>query len=279
MHHVRRQSDRHRRHRLAQVGDGHAHPRSQRDRCNGQGPGRGVHAVGHREVNRGDGSDCVGDGRGEHHPAGRVQEPGAVSEQPEIAVGVAPEHVLGRDPDVAGGEHPAFDRGGGVDRSPRPGQQDTDLFGSGDLHEATLILQNQVFSHVVGAQLDLAAAGQWATLAANLGPGHVGEHGLPVGGGEKLHDRRGLEDLQQASPQSGRQTRPHEQPDRIVSGQGILTGGDEAGIFDDLPQHRPGIGHHGDAVLADLIEEPVRPQTPGQCDSCAGHHRTAQADQ
>ena len=258
MHHVRRQSNRHRRHRLAQVGDCHTLPRPQRDRGDGQGPGRGVHPVGHRQVNRGDGSDGVGDRRGEHHPARRVQEPGTVSEEPEIAVGVAPEHVLGGDPDVAGGEHPAFDRRGGVDRSPRPSQQDTDLFGSGDLHEATLILENEVFGHVVGAQLDLAAAGQWPTLAADLGSGHVGEHGLPVGGGEELHHLRGLEGLQEASPQSGRQARSHEESDRVVAGQRTLAGGREAGVFDDLPQHRPGVGHHGDAVLADLIEEPVR---------------------
>ena len=53
----------------------------------------------------------------------------------------------------------------------------------------------------------------------------------------------------------------------------------ERRIVDDLAQHRPRVGHHRDAVLADLLDEPVRLQASRQRDAGAADHRAAQADQ
>ena len=56
--------------------------------------------------------------------------------------------------------------------------------------EAAVVLEDQVVLGVVGGQFDLAAAGQRPALAAELGARDVGQHGLPVGGGEELDDVR-----------------------------------------------------------------------------------------
>ena len=48
---------------------------------------------------------------------------------------------------------------------------------------------------------------------------------------------------------------------------GWLPCSDEAGLVDDVAQHGPGVGDHRDAVLADLLHEPVRLQAAGQRDA------------
>ena len=203
-----------------------------------------------------------------------MQEPGPVTEQPVVTIGVPPEHVLGGDPDVAGGEHPALDRRAGVYRSPRTSQQNPDLLAAGHLHESTIVLENEIRVDVVGAQFHLAAAGQGAALAADLDPGDVGQHRLTVGGGEEFHHLGRREHVEDPLPESGRHARTHEEPDRVVAGRR-----GETRVRDDLAQHRPGVGDHGDAVLADLIEEAVRRKPTGQRDPRAGHHRSTQTDQ
>ena len=76
-----------------------------------------------------------------------------------------------------------------------------------------------------------------------------------------LDDVRRRELLLHALPQSGRHARPDEQPHRVVAVQR------EVRIVDDVAQHRPRVGHHGDAVLPQFVHEAVGPQTTGQRDA------------
>ena len=117
------------------------------------------------------------------------------------------------------------------------------------------------------------APGSGRPLLPILGAGHVGQHRLPVGGGEELDDVRGCERVDDPLPQPGGHTRADEQPHRMVALQR------ERRVVDDVAQHRPGVGHHGDAVLTYLLDEPVPVQAPGQRDARAADDRAAQADQ
>ena len=83
--------------------------------------------------------------------------------------------------------------------------------------EAAVVLEDQVVLGVVGGEFDVAAAGQRPALAADLGAGHVGQHRLPVGGGEELDDVRGREHVDDALPQPGRHAGADEQPHRVVA--------------------------------------------------------------
>jgi len=76
----------------------------------------------------------------------------------------------------------------GIDRAARMGEQHADLARLRQPHESAVVLQDQVVVDVIGRELDVPAAGQWAPLAADLRPRHVGQNGLPVGGGEELDD-------------------------------------------------------------------------------------------
>ena len=122
----------------------------------------------------------------------------------------------------------------------------------GDLNEAAVVLQDQVLFGVVGTEFDAPGAGQRTALAADLGAGHIGQYRLPVGGGEELDDVGGRECVDDALPQSGWHAGADEQPHRMVAVQRKLR------VVDDVAQHRPGVGHHRDAVLANLLDEPVR---------------------
>ena len=153
------------------------------------------------------------------------------------------------------------------------GQQHAHLVGVGPPNESAVVLEDQVVLGVVGGQFDLAAAGQRPALAADLGAGHVGQHGLPVGGREELHDMGRLEHVDDALPQARRHTGADEQPHRMAAGRR------ERRIIDDLPQHRPGVRHHRDAVLTDLLQEPVRAQTPRQGDARAADDGAAERHQ
>ena len=70
------------------------------------------------------------------------------------------------------------------------GQQHADLVGVGLRTNPRVILEDQVVFGVVCGQFDVAAAGQRPALAAQLDARHAGQHRLPVGGGEELHDMR-----------------------------------------------------------------------------------------
>lgn len=72
-------------------------------------------------------------------------------------------------------------------------EQHPDLVDTGDLHEAAVVLQDQVMFGVVGPKFDTSGARQRTALAADLGASHVGQHRLSVGGGEKLDDVRRCE--------------------------------------------------------------------------------------
>ena len=84
---------------------------------------------------------------------------------------------------------------------------------------------------------------------------------------------RGREDVDDALPQAGRHAGADEQPHRVAAGQR------ERRIVDDLTQHRPGVGHHRHAVLADLLQEPVRTQPARQRDARPADDRAAEAHQ
>ncbi len=129
---------------------------------------------------------------------------------------------------------------------------------------------------VVGAQLDAAGARQRAALAADLGPGHVGQHRLSVGGGEELDDVSGRERLDDTLPQPGRHAGADEQAHRVVA---VQDEGRIGRVVEDLAEHGPGVGHHGDAVLAHLLDESGPVQSARQRDAGAADHRAAQADQ
>jgi len=128
------------------------------------------------------------------------------------------------------------------------GEQHADLARLRQPHESAVVLQDQVVVDVIGRELDVPAAGQWAPLAADLRPRHVGQNGLPVGGGEELDDVCWRELLLDALPQPGRHAGPDEQPDRVVA---VGAKGRIALEFQqDIPQHCPRVGHDGDAILA-----------------------------
>ena len=159
MHQVGSHADREFRDGLGQVGRGDGGPGQQRHCRHRHLAVADGHVVGDREVDADDAAQRVGDRLDEHQAARGVDHRAAPARQPVIPVGIAVEEVFGGDPGVGGREHAPLDRRTWVDRPVGLREQHPDLVWLGDLHEAAVVLEDQVVLRVVGRELDASHAG------------------------------------------------------------------------------------------------------------------------